>query len=756
MSPSDPPIELVVTKLWPPASRSVHVARARPLDLLRAGEGRTLTLVDAPAGSGKTTAVAQWLAADADRRPGCWFSVDRSDNDPTRFWTYVIMTVRQAIPGFGDQPLSALSGSVDVGTSVLPALINELAAWDRGLALVIDDYHLIANPAIHWQLEHFLERLPERVQVVLSTRVDPPLPLSRWRGRGQLAELRAAELRFEAPEAEELFGRMDLGLASEDVTRLLERTEGWAAGLSLAGLSVAGREDPAAFVRDFAGTDRHVVDYLATEVLERQPPEAQRFLVRCSVLSRLSGRLCDAVLERPGSARVLADLEHSNAFVMPLGHTREWYRLHHLFAEVLANELRSTEPALIPALHRRASRWYGSEGLVFEAVEHAVEARDARLVADLLMPVVFDYVSSGQGTTVLGWLDRLGEELVASESRLCLSGATASLVLGEGPGTARWLDLAERRAYDGPLPGGPASIDAGIAAIRGVTTSGRVLHHLDAARTAVELSREDTSPWRLLAQGALGLALYWSGEPEQARPWIEGPARLAPPLLSCTANGLLAMIAADAGDPDAADRFAGEGRAIAREHHLETSPPFGRVLLADARVAWLRGALPVAASSLEQAVEVLRLGPYPYETADALLALAEVRHLAGAHGAARAALFEARTRLDGIQELGILRMRWEQAEARLARPAAARAAASSRDELSSRELEVLRMLPSALSEAQIGEELFISYHTAHSHIRAIYRKLGTTSRAQTVERGRATGLLPSALIRAEAGSGELV
>ncbi len=745
-----------MTKLWPPASRSVHVARARPLDLLRAGEGRTLTLVDAPAGSGKTTAVAQWLAADADRRPGCWFSVDRSDNDPTRFWTYVIMAVRQAIPGFGDQPLLALGGSVDVGTSVLPALINELAAWGRGLALVIDDYHLIANPAIHWQLEQFLERLPEQVQVVLCTRVDPPLPLSRWRGRGQLAELRAAELRFEAPEAEELFGRMELALASEDVARLLERTEGWAAGLSLAGLSVAGREDPAAFVRDFAGTDRHVVDYLATEVLASQPPDAQRFLVRSSVLSRLSGPLCDAVLERQGSARLLADLEHSNAFVMPLGETREWYRLHHLFAEVLANELRTEAPDLIPVLHRRASRWYGSEGMTFEAVEHAVEARDPRLVADLLMPVVFDYVSSGQCTTVLAWLDRLGEELVTSESRLCLSGATASLVLGEGPGTARWLDLAERHPYDGPLPGGPASIEAGIAAIRGVTTSGRLFHHLDAARTAVELSREDTSPWRLLAHGALGLALYWTGEPEQARPWIENAVRGAAPLLTCTTYGLLAMIAADAGDPEAAERLAGEGRRIAEQHHLETSPPFGRVLLASGRVAWMRGALPAAASSLEQAVEVLRLGPYPYETTDALLALAQVRHQAGAHDAARAALFEARTRLGALLELGTLRMRWEEAERSLARRPATPDAVPTLDELSRRELEVLRMLPSALSEAGIGEELFISYHTVHSHIRAIYRKLGTSSRAQTVERARATGLLPSALVHAEAGSGEAV
>jgi LuxR family maltose regulon positive regulatory protein len=747
-----PEPELVVTKLWAPVVRPVHVPRERPLALLRAGEGRTLTLVAAPAGSGKTTALAQWFAAVGESRAGAWFSVDRSDNDPTRFWTYAITAIREGLPAFGETPLAALRGGADVATYVLPPLINELAASRMPLALVIDDYHLIANPAIHAQLEQLLDRVPGHVQVVVAARADPPLPLNRWRGRGQLAEIRASELRFSPPEAQELFGRMDVDLAADDVGRLVERTEGWAAGLSLAGLSLAGQNDAGAFVEAFAGTGRHVVDYLASEVLAGLPAEAQRFLVSGSVLTRLSGPLCDAVLERRGSARLLAELERSNAFVVPLGDSREWYRLHHLFAEVLAAELRDGSPQLVPVLHRRASRWYAGEGMTFEAIEHAVAAADAARVADLLMPVSLTYLTTGQSDTVLGWLRGLGEEAVSGEPRLCLIAAAASLVRSEGPQTARWLELAEQRAYDGPLPGGPASIEAGIATVRGVASSGRLSYHLEAARRAVELSRDDTSPWRTLAVGALGLALYWAGDLEQASPWIEATARLGPPLLRTAAYGLMGVAAADGGDAAAAERLAADGRRVAEEHHLQSLPPYARVLLAAGRAAMLRGAWAPAASSLEGAIELLRLTSLPFELGYGLLALAEVRHAAGASDAARAALLEARALIEGLEESGILARRLEDAQRRLAGRPAEAAPATAAEELSAREREVLRLLPSGLSEAEIGSELFISYHTVHSHIRTIYRKLGTSSRAQTVERARAIGLLPGTFSGADGRS----
>jgi LuxR family maltose regulon positive regulatory protein len=745
MSAVSPAIELVVTKLCPPVLRPVLVPRERPLSILRSGEGCTLTLVDAPAGSGKTTALAQWLAADAERLATCWFSVDPSDNDPTRFWTYAIMALRGAVPGFGDASLAALGGGADVATFVLPPAINELAAAEPRLALVVDDYHLIRNPAIHRQVEQLLDHLPSGVQVVISTRADPPLPLSRWRGRGQLAELRAADLRFSDAEAGALLERMQLAVGADDVERLVERTEGWAAGLSLAGLSMSGRDDTSGFVEEFTGTDRHVLDYLGSEVLAGLVPEAQRFLVQSSVLPRLSGPLCDAVLERRGSGRLLEELEHSNAFVVPLGGAREWYRLHHLFGEVLQSELRAEHPDLIPLLHRRASRWFAEEGMAFEAIEHAVEAGDAGLVGDLLSPVSLAYLGGGQVDTVRAWLDRLGQQAVAADPRLCLVAGTGQIVLGDDPEMTRWLDRAEELPYDGLLPGGPASIEAGVATVRGIVTSGRLSDHLEAGRRAVELERGDPTIWRHLACAGLATALYWTGDREGARPYVEVAARSPLPLLASAAYGYLGMIAADDGDAAAADHYSTQGERLGEEHKLLTSPPYGRVLLARGRTHRLRGALAASISSLEAAASVLRPGPYPVELADALLWLAQARHLAGSPDSARTASGEARLVLDDLPELGILAERWEATERRLNGddPETAAEVPVSMDELSARELDVLRMLPTALSEAEIGQELFISYHTVHSHVRTIYRKLGTTSRAQTVERARATGLLPA-------------
>jgi LuxR family maltose regulon positive regulatory protein len=656
------------------------------------------------------------------------------------------MAAREAVPGIGEASLAALRGGADVATFVLPPIINELAAADAPTVLVIDDYHLIDNPAIHWQVEQFLDHMPDGIQVVISTRADPPLPLSRWRGRGRLAELRAADLRFSDAEASELLGRMHLAVDAADVETLVERTEGWAAGLSLAGLSLSGRDDAHRFVQDFAGTDRHVLDYLGSEVLAGVGSDAQRFLVQSSVLHRLSGELCDAVLERRGSARLLAELERSNAFVAPLGDSREWYRLHHLFGEVLRSELRVTHPEVIPILHRRASRWFAERSMSFEAIEHAVEACDAELVADLLAPLSLVYLGAGQVDTVRGWLGRLGEDRVRPNPRLCLIAGTAQIVLGDDPEMSRWLDLATETPYTGALPGGPASIEAGVATIRGIVTSGRLSEHLDAGRTAVELHRRDTSIWAPLAAGGLGTGLYWTGHPEHARPYLEQAARSPLVLLASTAYGLLGMISADDGDAEAAGECATEGERLGEEHGLQATPPYGRVLLARGRAHGLRGDLAASIASLEAAVAVLRPGPYPLELAESLLWLGQARHLAdGPDSDARAALAEARLLLDDMPEQGILADRCRQTQQRLSGGNRDDTPAPRMDELSGRELEVLRMLPTALSEAEIGQELFISYHTVHSHIRAIYRKLGTTSRAQTVERARSTGFLPTLL-----------
>src|SRR5215218_9794352 len=339
--------ELVWTKLVPPAPRPGLVPRAGLQSVLQASLRAKLCLVAAPAGSGKTTLLAQWQAVAGGGRVA-WVSLDEGDNDPTRFWSYLAAALRTVEPEVGTVALEALGGpSVELERVVVPSLVNDLATVGAPLVLVLDDYHLITNAICHQTLEGFLDHLPAEVHVVLSTRLDPPLSLARMRASGELAELRVGELQFTGEEAAALLnGSMGLALAAEEVARLAERTEGWAAGLVLAGLSLRGRQDPSGLIAAFSGGDRHVADYLLAEVLERQPEESRTFLLRTSVLERLSGPLCDAVLETEDSTEVLAELERSNLFLVPLDDRRHWYRYQQQFAQLLRLELAHRDPEL--------------------------------------------------------------------------------------------------------------------------------------------------------------------------------------------------------------------------------------------------------------------------------------------------------------------------------------------------------------------------------------------------------------------------
>jgi LuxR family transcriptional regulator, maltose regulon positive regulatory protein len=313
-------------------------------------------------------------------------NLDEGHNDPIRFWISVAQALRRVQPSIGAAALQALRrASANLDRVVLPSLLNDLNELGSPLMLVLDDYHLVTNPACHQTLSFFLDHLPGGVHVVLATRVDQPLPLGRMRARGELAEIRLAELRFTDDEASALLnGAMGLRLTTEEVERLTERTEGWPAGLYLAGLSLRGREDPSGFIASFQGDNRHVADYLAADVLSRQPEELTRFLLRTSVLERLSGPLCDAVLETEGSARVLGELERSNLFLVSLDDHRKWYRYHQLFGELLRLELTSREPELVPVLHRRAAAWHRQAGNVDEAIYHASKAEEFAEVGGLI------------------------------------------------------------------------------------------------------------------------------------------------------------------------------------------------------------------------------------------------------------------------------------------------------------------------------------------------------------------------------------
>jgi hypothetical protein len=523
-SPTGP--VLLRTKLRPPPVRTGMIPRARLDVLLDAGTQGRLCLLDAPAGSGKTTLLAQWCLAGQASRRVAWVSLDDSDDDPVRFCVYLIEAFRVVEPGFGDGPLGLLqgAGSADVLTQVvLPQLLNELAASGSELVLVLDDYHLISNSTCHHALGFFIDHLPANVHVVLSTRVDPPLPLARLRARGELIELRIADLEFTDAEAARLLqDAMGLDLAPQAVRRLWERTEGWAAGLVLAGLSLRGRADPEPFIASFEAGHRHVVDYLGSEVLASQPEPLRTFMVRTSILQRLSASLCDAVLEADDSARVLAELEQANLFLIALDDLRQWYRYHHLFARLLNLELTEREPELVPVLHRRAAAWFEDAGDAEATIHHAASAGEFAHAGALIARHAVPYVQRGRIATVQRWLDSLPDDVVPANPTISLLAAAVG-GLGNVPmhEIERWLAAAEASDYRGPLPPGMHSVPFAANLVRALSVFDDVGRSLRAARRALEVAgpRGSESYWS--GTMTLGRSLYLSGQATEARALLD-------------------------------------------------------------------------------------------------------------------------------------------------------------------------------------------------------------------------------------------
>src|SRR4051794_27879252 len=365
---------LLETKLRVPRLRRALVPRPRLSERLSRGAESALTLVSAPAGFGKTTLLTEWLAAaPVDGRSAAWLSLDQRDNDPSLFWTYLVAALKTAAPGVGASALSLLQSPQPPIEAVLANLLNDLSAISNDVVLVLDDYHVIDARDVQDGMAFLLEHLPPQIHLVIAGRADPVLPLARLRGRGELIEIRAADLRFAPDEATAyLNGAMGLVLTARDVAALEGRTEGWIAALQLAALSMQGRDDVAAFIDGFAGDDRYVVDYLAEEVLQRQPDDVRTFLLQTSVLSRLTGALCEAVVGRDGGRAMLESLDRANLFLVPLDDRRHWYRYHHLFADVLQARLLDEQPDRVRELHRRASRWYEQNGEPAEAIRHAL------------------------------------------------------------------------------------------------------------------------------------------------------------------------------------------------------------------------------------------------------------------------------------------------------------------------------------------------------------------------------------------------
>ena len=740
---------LVATKLRPPAVRDQMVPRERLMERLRTASSRGLSLVACPAGFGKTTLLSAWHKAEAARKPMAWLTLDEGDDDPVVLWSYVIEALRGVCPAIGQSVSPRAAGSAHIADIVLPHLVNELND-QHGVTLILDDFHRLSAGQARESIAWFVDHAPCTFQLVLSTRTEPDLPLAALRAHGELLELRADDLRFTPEEADEfLNGRLALGLMPEEIDVLVDRMEGWP-GLYLMALSLGRTADRRALAHELGTSSRHVIDFLETEVLDAHDPPMQALMLRSSILDRLSGPLCDAVLEQQDSELMLDVLSRSNLFLAPVDDEGWWYRFHPLFAQLLRVELERREPGLVPALHRRAYAWHRDHGTVGEAISHAIEAGAHAAAAELIESSWVTLANAGKYDTVLAWIRRFRVEVLNGDPQLLLVAAWVLSLSARREEAARAIVRVEGLGeFDGerPLPDGFSSVDASLTMLRAVFPWGDVGTQLSNGRRAAELEGPG-SQWRPVAGWAVGMGLYWRGDLAEADRWFAESAALAPAsgqwLAAGSSLAYRSIIAGEQGRLDEQRLLADQATELVRERGIEEA--VGVVPLALGVSFALRGRPAEALPLIDRSVAVLRSEGQPIDLAQALLRQVPVLRALGERERSQAAIAEARLIIESCPDPGILTERLKDSE-----PCPQPDTGSGDEMLTERELRVLRLLASELSERDIGRELYVSHNTVHSHVRSIYRKLGVSSRAHALERTRELRLLARAGTRQEAG-----
>ncbi len=694
----------------------------------------------APPGFGKTTLLGQWNRSDA--RPFAWLSLDAADDDPVVLWTYMTAAVASALGAEGQRRSEAKSPALDI-EAVVPKLVSALAALDEDVVVVVEDLHWITNPVSVTTLTRFMKERPPNVTVALSARSDPRLPLGELRVSLDLLELGASDLGFTREETERLLNdELDLGLGPVAVRSLWARTEGWPAALYLAYLSLRGAEDRDAAAVRVGGSTRRVGEYLTQVVLEAQDARTQQFLLTTSILDRLTGPLCDAVLDTEGSGAVLAELARANLLIVPLDDERRWYRYHRLFRELLLDELQRRQPGRVVDLHRRAFRWLSDAGLTGEAIRHALDGGDVDAAAMLVSENYLRMLESGRLATLDSWIATFPRRGVIADARLSVVEAWIRSFQGRYAEADLAMGNAARAGFEGPLPDGASSIEASAALLRASAPRGDVGAMLDAARTAFRLESGSASMWQVTTHVQLGWALLLSGGSAEAKPLLERAAVQAPMseqwLNALGARCLLAWAELEQGRVPEAERWASDAVQVAGTHRLAgtATGAWADGVLGAVRAA--QGRLDDADELLTRSVERMRGSAPPVLLTSALLALAPVRRARGSAADARALLEEARSIVEPYADPGVLRAHLERV-ARSLTPTRRRV--SDGIALTERELEVLQLLERGMSKRDIARTLFLSPNTIHSHTKTVYRKLGASSRSEAVQRARQTGLL---------------
>jgi LuxR family maltose regulon positive regulatory protein len=613
-------LPLLATKLAIPPPRASLVPRPHLIDRLQMGLRGPLTLLAAPPGCGKTSLLSAWRASPQGRAMLlAWVALDAGDNDPARFWSYTLSALDGLAPGAAEAALALLEAPQPPPIEVvLTPVLNALSDTPTEMVLALDDYHVISERAIHQGVGFLLEHLPAHLHLLLASRADPPLPLARLRASGAVTELRAADLRFTAPEATAFLTEvMGLPLDTAAIEALEARTEGWIAGLQLAALSLQGRpaEGMAAFIAAFTGSHRHVVDYLVEEVLERQAEPVQTFLLRTGILDRLCAPLCAAVVAAEAETdadcqRVLEGLERGNVFVVGLDEERQWYRYHHLFAEVLRSRLQQVQPRLVPELHRRASAWFAQQELTREAIAHALEAADYERAAVLLDPIAVPLFQHGALHTLRTWLSALPDPVLRARPRLCVAQAILRMDRHNLDQVEGYLQDAERAVHGAAPPEAARAIQGTVAGVRALAAAMRGDPDRVIEQAAVALDRLDPAETTMRGSVAMSLGIAYSVQGDLARAaqsCADGLAsvRLGGPAagtVTVAASGNLTYVQRSQGRLHLARATCQEALDWAATHHIEASPALGIVYLQLGDLAREWNDLEVASGYLTEAL----------------------------------------------------------------------------------------------------------------------------------------------------------
>jgi ATP/maltotriose-dependent transcriptional regulator MalT len=736
---------LLETKLAPPMVRGGIIRRKRLLTKLDEGSGAALTLVAAPAGYGKTMLLSMWAAEQ--RTPLIWVTLDPGDRDPVRLWTHVAASASRASRGLGGGALEHLAGPAPAIDASIDALLTGLATFGDPIAIVLDDLDSLDGGDSMRSIELAIAQLPGNARLVVTARADPHIGLARLRGRHLLAEIRARELAFTAPEARDLLVRGEgIPLTDASVDLLVERAEGWPAALYLSALWLRDRESPNEAVEQFGASLRQVSDYLSDELVASLDPDLRSFLRETALLRRFTPQLCDAALERHDSRELLTELERSNLLLIRLDSSGEWYRYHALFEELLLLEPPAEpDPAVV---HRRAAAWLREHGFVEDAIAHAADGDDLDLAAEILAESMLELGRAGRTGFVFSWLERLPAELLVAHPLLAAGGATIAALVGRSPvEVERLLLLAEqarRDKSDNWLP----ICDVYVAGARSISVENDdVRASLRHARKAVEVARTSVQQELGPALAILGRALFFVGDLAAAREVVHEqvtlPSAKAQPHGYVAALGLLAAIEAQEGQPEHAAALARDAIAYARLRGLSDS-----WLLAFAHVGFAHalsqlGELAAAEREARRA-ETLRRGPQLSVThAYALLRLTDVQIARSRLAQARASFATATHEIAELTDPGwLVSLKAELAtRLELASPEADREVV---ERPSPGELAVLQHLPSDLTQREIADQLYLSLNTVRTHIRRIYRKLGVDSREAAVARADALNLVEDA------------